>query len=43
MKKVGTSFMYDVEEAPGGEQYNTVGQVECIYCCPPVACHSFFS
>lgn len=32
MKKVGISFMYDVEEAPGGEQYNTAGQVECIYC-----------
>lgn len=23
--------MYDVEEAPGGEQYNTAGQVDCIY------------
>ena len=43
IKKVGTSFMYDVEEAPGGEQYNTAGQVDFIYCYPLVVYHSFFS
>lgn len=35
--------MYDVEEAPGGEQYNTAGQVDYIYCYPLVVYHSFFS